>query len=51
MEKQAMADSKLTADSIAGYEIPSGIPPENLKALCEPVPYRHDSDRKRGNGN
>ena len=34
----------------AGCEIPSGTPPENLKALCEPVPYRHDSDRKAGNG-
>ena len=35
----------------AGCEIPSGTSPENLKALCEPVPYRHDSERKRGNGN
>ncbi len=25
----------------AGCEIPSGTPPENLRALCEPVPYRH----------
>ncbi|MBT4485663.1 MAG: hypothetical protein HOC71_18505 [Candidatus Latescibacteria bacterium] len=24
----------------AGCEIPSGTPPENLAALCEPVPYR-----------
>ena len=24
----------------AGCEIPSGTPPENLKALCEPLPYR-----------
>ncbi len=24
----------------AGCEIPSGTPPENLRALCEPVPYR-----------
>lgn len=24
----------------AGCEIPSGTPPENLKALCEPVPYK-----------
>ena len=23
----------------AGCEIPSGTPEENLKALCEPVPY------------
>ena len=23
----------------AGCEIPSGTPPENLKALCEPIPY------------
>jgi MtaA/CmuA family methyltransferase len=23
----------------AGCEIPAGTPPENLKALCEPVPY------------
>ena len=25
---------------MAGCEIPPGTPPENLKALCEPVPYR-----------
>ena len=24
----------------AGCEIPSGAPPENLRALCEPIPYR-----------
>jgi uroporphyrinogen-III decarboxylase len=24
----------------AGCEIPSGTPPENLRALCEPIPYR-----------
>lgn len=24
----------------AGCEIPSGTPPENLRALCEPLPYR-----------
>ena len=24
----------------AGCEIPSGTPEENLKALCEPIPYR-----------
>lgn len=24
----------------AGCEIPSGTPPENLRALCAPVPYR-----------
>jgi uroporphyrinogen-III decarboxylase len=24
----------------AGCEIPSGTPVENLKAMCEPVPYR-----------
>jgi uroporphyrinogen-III decarboxylase len=24
----------------AGCEIPSGTPVENLKALCEPIPYR-----------
>ena len=24
----------------AGCEIPSGTPPENLRALCEPVPYQ-----------
>ena len=34
----------------AGCEIPSGTPRENLKALCEPVPYRPESDRKRGKG-
>ena len=26
----------------AGCEIPSGTPPENLRALCEPVPWRAD---------
>jgi uroporphyrinogen decarboxylase len=25
----------------AGCEIPSRTPVENLRALCEPVPYRH----------
>jgi uroporphyrinogen-III decarboxylase len=24
----------------AGCEIPPGTPPENLRALCEPLPYR-----------
>jgi MtaA/CmuA family methyltransferase len=35
----------------AGCEIPSGTPPENLKALCEPVPYRPGNDGKKDNGN
>lgn len=30
----------------AGCEIPSGTPPENLKALCEPVPYRTEKKRE-----
>jgi len=35
----------------AGCEIPSGTPPANLKALCEPVTYRVAGDRKRDRGN
>ena len=50
MEQQAMADTILTAASIAGCKIHPGTPPVNLKALGGPVPYRHDNGRVRGNG-
>ena len=32
----------------AGCEIPSGTPPQNLKALCEPVPYIRDGATEDG---
>lgn len=41
--RRALCDTYAAAGNpymvMAGCEIPSGTPPDNLKALCEPIPY------------